>query len=358
MSTQLAEHQPLDIEETEAALTAIYNWNYGSEVEQLRSLYANGLDRQWIAMRDLDWEGGIDREAFARTFSLGGFPVENTDFWRNLDPDLKWEVARRSTAFLLSNFLHGEQGALMVASQMVSAVPHMDGKFYAATQTVDEARHVEVFAAYIGLLGEVYPIMPSLKKVLDATIGTGSWKQKAVGMQMVVEGLALYVFRDMRNSTQEPLLKNLLTYVSQDEARHVAYGVKYLSETVAELSQEERDELEDFAFEAARLLVDSRTGGSMRLSMLEVWREAGLDPEAVFAELLKERDKITPGMQRNDPGGPVRGFIIPSLRSVGLFSERTEGYFRNMFEANFGERAKTLDLSAKLPEDLDTWLAG
>ena len=104
---------------------------------------------------ELKEEKGIDRDAFSRTFSLGGFPVGNTDFWKNLDPELKWEVARRSSAFLLSNFLHGEQGALMVASQMVSAVPHMDGKFYAATQTVDEARHVEVFAAYIDLLGEV-----------------------------------------------------------------------------------------------------------------------------------------------------------------------------------------------------------
>jgi hypothetical protein len=96
----------------------------------------------------------------------------------------------------------------------------------------------------------------------------------------------------------------------------------------------------------------------MRTSMLEVWRQAGLQPDAVFAELAKERDKITPGMQRNDPGGPVRGFIIPSLRSVGLFSERLEGFFRGMFEANFGERGRTLDLGTALPEDLDAWLAG
>ncbi len=173
---------PPQRDETEVALTAIYCWNYGSEIDQLRSLYANGLERQWIAVKELDWEGGIDREAFGRTFSLGGFPIQETEFWTNLEPDLKWEVARRSTAFLLSNFLHGEQGALMVASQMVSAVPHMDGKFYAATQTVDEARHVEVFSAYIEQLDEIYPIMPSLKRVLDATIGTGSWLQKAVGM--------------------------------------------------------------------------------------------------------------------------------------------------------------------------------
>ena len=107
---------------------------------------------------------------------------------------------------------------------------------------------------------------------------------------------------------------------------------------------------------AARLLVDSRTGGTMRSSMLEVWREAGLDPQSVFEELAKERDKIRPGMQRNDPGGPVRGFIIPSLKSVGLFSERLEGYFREMFEANFGERGRTLEFGSELPKDLDAWL--
>jgi len=350
--------RPATTDETAAALTAIYNWNYDSEIDQVRTLYANALERQWIAVRDLDWERGIDRAAFARTFSLGGFPVDKTDFWKNLDPDLKWEVSRRSSAFLLSNFLHGEQGALMVAAQMVSAVPHMDGKFYAATQTVDEARHVEVFAAYIKLLDDVYPIAPSLKKVLDATIGTGSWLEKAVGMQMVVEGLALHVFRDMRNATEEPLLKQLLTYVSRDEARHCGYGVKYLSAMVGSLSDRERAGLEDFAFEAARLLVDSRTGGSMRLSMLEIWKEAGLDPKSVFEQLARERDKIDPEMQRTNAAGPVRGFIIPSLKTVGLFSERLEGHFRSMFEANFGERAKTMAFADALPENLETWVEG
>ncbi len=350
--------RPPETDETQAALTAIYNWNYDSEIDQLRTLYANALDGQWISLRDLDWDRGIDRDAFAKTFSLGGFPVEKTEFWQNLDADLRWQVSRRSTAFMLSNFLHGEQGALMVASQMVSAVPHMDGKFYAATQTVDEARHVEAFAAYIKLLDEVNPIMPSLKQVLDATISTGNWLEKAVGMQMVVEGLALHVFRDMRNSTQEPLLKQMLTYISRDEARHVGYGIKYLSAVVGSLSDAERAGLEDFAFEAARLLVDSRSGGSMRLSMLQIWKECGLDPQAVFSELAKERERVDPQMQRSNVAGPVRGFIIPSLKSVGLFSERLEQHFRGMFEANFGERAKTMAFADRLPDNLEQWIEG
>ena len=348
--------KPPHCDETQGALTAIYNWNYDSEIDQVRSLYANALERQWIAVRDLDWEGGIDREAFARTFSLGGLPIDKTEFWQNLDADLKWEVSRRSSAFLLSNFLHGEQGALMVASQMVSAVPHTDAKFYAATQTVDEARHVEVFSAYIKLLDDVYPIAPSLKRVLDATISSGSWLEKAVGMQMVVEGLALHVFRDMRNATEEPLLKQLLTYVSRDEARHCGYGIKYLSAVVGSLSERERHDLEDFAYEAARLLVDSRSGVSIRSSMLEIWKQAGLDPQTMFQELAKEREKLDPEIQRNNATGPVRAFIIPSLKSVGLFSERLEQHFRGMFEANFGERAKNMAFGDSLPENLELWL--
>jgi len=354
----LAEKQP-QTDHVRVGLDAIYNWNYDSEIDQVRTLYANALERQWIAVRDLDWERGIDRDAFSRSFTLAGMPIQQTDFWLNLPQETRWEVSRRSAAFMLSNFLHGEQGALMVASQLVAAVPHMDGKFYAATQTLDEARHVEVFAAYIKLLDEVQPIMPSLKKVLDSTLGTGSWMQKAVGMNVVVEGLALYMFRDMRNTTQEPLLKELLTYVSRDEARHTGYGIKYLSHVVGTIPDREREELEDFGFEAARLLIDSRQGGTMRESALAIWREVGLEPKDVFLELSKERDKLTAEFQRSGGAfGLVRGFVIPTLRAIGLFSERIEGHFRQMFEANLGlERVAALRFDVAMPEDLDEWVA-
>jgi len=353
--TQGLPDKPPPIEQTEAAFDAIYNWNYASDLGEIRSLYANALDRQWIAVRDLDWERGIDREAFARTFSVAGIPIQHTAWWKHLDTDLKWRVASKSTAFLLSNFLHGEQGALMVAAQLVNACPHMDAKFYAATQTMDEARHVEVFAAYIKLLDQVNPIMPGLKKLLDTTLASGSWMHKAVGMQIVVEGLALYVFRDMRNATDEPLLKQLLTYVSRDEARHTAFGVKYLSAVVDEISPSLLAELEDFAFEATRLLVDSRTGSSMRQSVFKIWQEVGLEPKTVFEALSAEREKMDAAA--GGVAGPVRGFVIPTLRSIGLFSDRIEGHFREMFAANFGkERAAAFDLSREFPPDLEAWL--
>lgn len=350
---------PQQTDAVKASMEAIYNWNYEPEIDELRTLYANGLERQWIATRDLDWEGGIDRQAFAKTFSLAGLLVSETEFWKSLPETTRWEVARRSSAFLLSNFLHGEQGALMVAGQLVGAVPHTDGKFYAATQTVDEARHVEVFAAYVRLLDDVHDISPGLKKLLDNVLAANDWKMKAVGMQVVAEGLALYSFRDMRNGTCEPLLKQLLTLVSRDEARHTGYGIKYLNRVVPTLTDRECAELEDFAFESARLLIDSRAGTSMRQNVLEIWGSAGIDPAEAMAKLAGERDAIGLALRRSGGRmGPVSGFVIPTLRAIGLFSERIADRFAEMFQANFHspDAGNLARLTQDLPEDLEAWV--
>jgi hypothetical protein len=343
----------------DAALTAIYDWNYEPEIDQLRTLYANALERQWISLRQLDWDAGIDREAVTRTFTMGGLPVAETKFWQSLSFETRWQVSRTSAAFMLSNFLHGEQGALMVAGQLVNAVPHLDGKLYAATQTVDEARHVEVFAAYIQLLGEVYPITPGLKELLDAVVAAPDWKFKAVGMQVVTEGLALYFFRDMRNQTQEPLLKKLLTYVSRDEARHTGYGIKYLGHIVPTLSPRENRELQDFAFECTRNLMASRAANSMRDRVMQMWSSAGVDPSDVLASLASERDVIGRELARTGGRyGPVSGFIIPTLRALGLYGERTAGLFKQMWTETQGREAAERYASSKaeLPEDLEAWV--
>lgn len=358
MTNPLPDRHPAGTSGVRTAFEAVYNWDYEPEIDELRTLYANALDRQWIALKQLDWGREIDRDAFSRTFSMGGVPIQETRFWQGLPAETRWELARRSAAFMLSNFLHGEQGALMVAAQLVNAVPHMDAKFYAATQTLDEARHVEVFAAYIRKLGEVQPIAPALKALLDDVLATDDWMLKAVGMQVVAEGLALYSFRDMRNATEEPLLKELLTYVSRDEARHTGYGIRYLNAVVPALSESERAGLEDFAFEAARKLIDSRSGGSMRDSMMDLWRQAGVDPAWAFGELAKERETVAAALQRSGGRrGPIRGFVIPTLKSIGLFSDRVAGHFDQLFRANFGNAfGSTRDDPTAVPEDLEAWV--
>ena len=355
----LPERHPVQNDAVKSALTAIYNWNYEPEIDQLRTLYANALERQWIGMRQLDWEAGIDREAFTQTVTMGGVPINETAFWQSLPLDTRWKVSRTSAAFMLSNFLHGEQGALMVAGQLVSAVPHTDGKFYAATQTMDEARHVEVFAAYIKLLGEVHEISPGLKKLLDNVLSVENWMYKAVGMQVVTEGLALYFFRNMRNQTQEPLLKELLTYVSRDEARHTGYGIKYLNQVVPSLGESESQELQDFAFETTRLLMASQAGLSMRERIMQTWQEAGIDPADAMARLAEERDVIARTAQRGGGRyGPVSGFIIPTLRSIGLYSEKTAEHFKEMWTSTQGAEAaeRYANSNVELPEDLEAWV--
>ena len=160
------------------AMKVVYQWNYDPEVEELRNLYVKAAEAQWISERDLRWDQQIDLVKFSTTPLGTGVPIDQTSYWKSLPQDTRSELTRRTAAFRLSQFLHGEQGALMVAAQLVNAVPHTDAKFYAATQTMDEARHVEVFAKYIEKLDEIRPIAPALKHILDSTLQTDNWIER------------------------------------------------------------------------------------------------------------------------------------------------------------------------------------
>jgi hypothetical protein len=347
----------------DCALRAIYNWNYDPEIDQLRSLYANALDRQWIAVRDLDWEREIDpSHAVANLEDPQQFPIGQLHVWQETPDEKKQAIAKKLNAFMLSQFLHGEQGALMVAAQLVNAVPHMDGKFYASTQTLDEARHVEVFARYVQKLDRIYPIDPTLKGIVDETLATDSWPKKLVGMQIVLEGLALASFRNMRRTTREPLLAELLRRVSHDEARHTAYGIQYLRRVLPTLPEAEILELEDFAFEATRAMIDQRTGGFGR-KMLEIFASEGLDVGRGIQEMVDRRDEIKQSLvaARREQGfdaDPLRGFILPTLSKLGLYNERTEPRFIELIGQNMisGFEGTAFDGSFSLPDDLETWV--
>jgi hypothetical protein len=343
-------------------MKVVYQWNYEPEVEELRRLYCKATEAQWVAEREIDWERSIDKDLFAAEPLGTAIPIEKTSYWKSLDEDTVWELTRRTAAFRLSNFLHGEQGALMVAAQLVNAVPHTDAKFYAATQTMDEARHVEVFAKYIKKLDEVRPIAEPLKRVLDTTLETDDWVKKLVGMQIVVEGLALFSFREMRNLTQEPLLKDLLTYVARDESRHHAYGVQYVSRCVPCLSDAERVELEDFALEAARMLIDNRNQQNLITSVLAIWTEVGIDAAELMRCAFAEQEQLLGLMPRRM--GPVQGFVIPTLRRCGLLSERVAAHYHEFLKANLsgkivGETVEDfMSRIPDLPEDTAAWVLG
>lgn len=359
---RLPEKQPLEATEVKFACDAIFSWDYESSVDELRNLYAKGIDLQWHAVRDLDWGLEIDLRSFAESFTMGGLQIQATKFWQTLPLETRCEIARRTAEFSLSQQLHGEQGGLMTASQMVSEVPDMDGKFYAACQAIDEARHLEVFSAYVKKLGTIQPITPALDSLLRSTFQADDWMFKAVSNQLVLEGLALYSFRDMRAVTSEPLFKQLLTYVIRDEARHVAFGLQYLRRVVGRVSEQRRAELEDFSFETTRMLLDPAARSNLRDDMLRIWADVGIDPQHVVAAIAAEYETIRAAHRKlGHRMSAVTGFILPTLKSVGLLSERIQRHFEQVFSRVAPPNAEKAsgplaDRLAELPANLDEWV--
>ena len=222
-------------------------------------------------------------------------------------------------AALLSQFLHGEQGALACTGLITATVPWIDAKYYAATQVMDEARHVEVFARYIEeKTNGAYPISPQLGGLLDDIISDGRWDITYLGMQIMVEGLALAAFGFMHMLTPEPLLKQLLRYVMSDEARHVAFGVLSLKEYYAGLGAKEIRERQEFAFEAAVRLRN-------RFMVQDVWERLGADPKAVVAFLNEHRDPNQEVFQQM-----LFSKIVPNTKKLGLL-DAGDGWLRTKF---------------------------
>ncbi|MET0490950.1 MAG: ferritin-like domain-containing protein, partial [Acidimicrobiales bacterium] len=237
---------------------AIFTWDYAKgQRPALNRLYEKAKTSQWNGETDLDWSIDVDQEAVvAANAAQNGFMEQSLDLsgtqmehWS----DEKWlEFGVESNNWLLSQFMHGEQGALVCTAKIVETVPWIDAKYYASTQVMDEARHVEVFAKYLDTkLSGHYPINAHLRMLLDDIIQDSRWDMTYLGMQIMVEGLALAAFGLMHMTTPEPLLKQMLRYVMSDEARHVAFGVLSLKEYYGELSDAELKDRQEFAFEAA-----------------------------------------------------------------------------------------------------------
>ena len=221
--------------------------------------------------------------------------------------------------FALSQFMHGEQGALICTAKIVETVPWIDAKYYAATQVMDEARHVEVFAKYLDdKLSGHYPMNAHLGLLLDDIINDSRWDMTYLGMQIMVEGLALAAFGFLHQLTNEPLLKQMLRYVMSDEARHVAFGVLSLKEYYAELTDAEMFERQQFAFEAAVRMRDRM------LFQKEVWEHFGVDPKTAI-ELLRTTPESDMFKQM------LFSKIVPNCKKLGLL-DPNDGWLRKRFQ--------------------------
>jgi hypothetical protein len=314
-----------------APMEICWQFDYAIDVEKLRNLYSKAKEQQWNAERDLAWDTPIDPSKPIVDEAQFGF--QSLPVLQKLSASQRETFTAHVAAHLLSQFLHGEQGALMTAAALTHAVPDYEAKLYAATQTMDEARHVEAYQKYIDKLAIVYPISPGLKDLIDATLTADHWVKIAIGMNMVVEGLALAAFHNMRKQTTCDLLRALTENVLRDEARHVAFGNVYVGETIRDMHADEREDVAQFAFEAIKAMVENQGGADGRgkrrrdPGFLKVLTESGIDPKDFLQSLI---DAQKAGIRVERPPGQVHSFkdlMMPALVRVGAVTERTRELF-------------------------------
>ncbi|MGK0223496.1 MAG: hypothetical protein ACI9ON_002741 [Limisphaerales bacterium] len=303
-----------------------WNFDYGSNIQKLDDLYHRAKENQWNAA-DLDWDEPIDpSNPIVASDSLD---YARMPFFDKLSSTQRETFTAHSTAQVLSQFLHGEQGALMTAATIAHAVPDMKAKFYAATQTMDEARHVEAYDRYVNKIAIHYPMVPWLKELIDATLSTNNFCKVMIGMNMIVEGLALGAFNNMYQQTNEPLLKSITFNVMRDEARHVSFGHVYLTPAISAMHVDDREDMAQFAYEAVKILVQGQSG-KWDAGFLSVLEASGIEPDD-FAAGLKEAEEQ--GLTRELPPGQIhslKDLMIPSLVRANLITPRTKELFAEL----------------------------
>tara|TARA_Y100001970_G_scaffold98563_1_gene123862 strand:- start:3769 stop:4908 length:1140 start_codon:yes stop_codon:yes gene_type:complete len=347
------EHLEDVVEIFKTPLVGHYNWDYTDADTRIKKLYELGKKLNWDGSIDLDWSKGLKKgeppikaELLARMEGpLAALPEEE-----------RLEYMRHDQAWTLSQFLHGEQGALLVASQLVSCAPTYQAKLYAASQTFDEARHVEVFARYLQTIhGIEYPINKNLKALIDKILSDERWDLKFIGMQIIIEGLALAAFQTTKETSNCALLRQLVHYIIRDEARHVTFGVNYLEEFLQTLSKKEVEDRAMFAYEACVV---------MRARIINTELPArwfGLSEEEILEMVVNDE---TQDMFNN----MLFSRVMPNLKRIGLLTDKVMPLYEKLnltsyidaegdFEIDWAEMNKPLETSKEIDQQSKEQLA-
>jgi AcrR family transcriptional regulator len=327
----------LPIDQTEwripGASDTVFNWEYNAGREYLLGLYEKGKERQWNATRRIDWSQNVDPENPIQVPDEY-IPIFGSDLWDDMTDKEKRNARHHFQAWQFSQFLHGEQGALVCTAKIVQQVPDVDAKFYAATQVIDEARHVEVYSRFLhDKLELAYPINPSLKALLNNILSDSRWDMTYLGMQILIEGLALAAFGLIRDLAQNLLACAINAYVMQDEARHVAFGRMVLRDYYPQLTDAERREREQFVVEACYQMRD-------RFMAEEAWERIGLPVDRCIeylesSEIMREFRKL------------LFTRIVPTIRDIGLWGPTVQKGYAEMGVLDFAQ----IDVQALM--DLD-----
>jgi hypothetical protein len=319
----------------------VFDWDYDATRDRLLTLYRKGKQRQWDAETRIDWSADLDpenpMELADEYMALYGSPI-----WERMTRRERAELRHHAQAWQISQFLHGEQGALACAAKIVQTVPDIDAKFYAATQVIDEARHVEVYSRFLHeKLRLAYPITRPLREMLEQVIRDSRWDFTYLGMQVLIEGLALAAFGLIRDFSKNPLAAAINAYVMQDEARHVAFGRLALRDYYPELTARERQEREEFVVEASYLMRDRFRGE-------EVWERLGLPVDQIAryvddSPIMREFRKL------------LFSRIVPTIKDIGLWGPTVQRAYAEMGVIDFAS-ADPEALSAadeRVAEELD-----
>ncbi len=292
-----------------------FNWDYDEGRQTMMGLYRKGIEMQWNAETRIDWTQELDEEN-PEQLPEEMLPISGMPEYEAMSAKEKAKVRRHFQGWQISQFMQGEQGALICAAKIVTQVPDIDSKFYASTQVIDEARHVESYRRLLEKFGVAYPMTPPLQELIDQVLRDSRWDMTYLGMQVVIEGLALAAFQQIRDHAQNPLAAAVNAYVMQDESRHVAFGRLALRDYYPQLTQKERDEREEFLLEACYLMRD-------RFDAVEVWKTLGLDParcaehmyDSGFMELFRSS---------------LFTRIVPIVKDIGLWGDTIRNGYETM----------------------------
>jgi hypothetical protein len=301
---------------------ANFNWDYDDGREGMIHLYRKGVEMQWNADTRIDWTQELDEDN-PEQLPEEMLPIAGMATYEAMSRKEKAQVRRHFQGWQISQFMQGEQGALICAAKIVTQVPDADSKFYAATQTIDEARHVESYKRLLAKFKVAYPMTPPLQELIDQVLRDSRWDMTYLGMQVVIEGLALAAFQQIRDHAQNPLAAAVNAYVMQDESRHVAFGRLALRDYYPELTQKERDEREQFLLEACYLMRD-------RFDAVEVWKTLGLDPAECATHMY---DSGFMQMFRSS----LFTRIVPIVKDIGLWGDTIRNGYETMGILQFAD---------------------
>ncbi|WP_327353450.1 ferritin-like domain-containing protein [Streptomyces sp. NBC_01304] len=327
--------------EVPASGDARFSWEYDDGRERLLALYQKGKDKQWDGAKRIDWGLEVDPHDPLGTPDEA-MTLYGTRHWAKMTDRDKGDLRRHYASWQFSQFLHGEQGAMVCAARIVESVPDLDAKFYSATQTMDEARHAEIFGRFLHeKIDMVYPINDNLQSLLGDTLRDSRWDMPYLGMQVLIEGLALAAFGMIRDTTDKPLPKQILAYVMQDEARHVAFGRMALRDYYKQLTEAELREREEFVIEGCYLMRD-------RLRGVEVLENFGIS--AAEADEYSEQSEYLALFRQL-----LFSRIVPCVKDIGLWGKRLQQAYLDMgvFEMGNSNLDQLMAEDEEIAEKLD-----